>query len=180
MPNTESLPNSTVEDTTNCNGLLTDNYSAIDNSTYAVINALGGVCQPQEFDSLSIPAGATIDGIQVILDMQGNTGNGWPRIYIHNGTEYSSNKPVVGTVPKSPMTILTTPAAENDLWGLSWNATTAAGIKVKLETAAGPSESHIDHAKVKVFYTAAVEAITPTTKISSGTLNLKSGNLIIK
>ena len=44
MPNTESLPTSTVEDTTNCNGLLTDNYSAIDNSTYAIINGTNGDC----------------------------------------------------------------------------------------------------------------------------------------
>ena len=77
------------------------------------------------------------------------------------------------------MSILTTPAEENDLWGLSWNATTAAGIKVKLETDLGPTVSHVDHAKVKVFYT---EAVPLPTKIQmkSGTLNLKSGNLIIK
>ena len=175
MANTTSLP-SNADAHSNCNNILIDN------------DVLGNIfqtnsptyCELFEFDSLSIPAGATIDGIQVIVEIEANTYTTKPQFQVYNGA-WSSLVDISSAPNKRPTTVITTPTAEDELWGMTWNATTAAAIQVRMAwTTSGGDAVYLDYVKVRITYTETAVVIHPRMQIKSGTLNLKSGNLIIK
>tara|TARA_R110000765_G_scaffold20147_2_gene52463 strand:+ start:60 stop:578 length:519 start_codon:yes stop_codon:yes gene_type:complete len=132
------------------------------NSSHADI-ALAG------FSSLSIPAGATIDGIEVIVEGNGTFPPGDPEVFVNNGSGNSSNKVFLGGMAKT--SILHDPGwgANNDLWGLSWDATTAAAIEVTIDCSTIASGVGFwDFVKVRVTYTE-----------DNGKIILPSGRIVI-
>ena len=172
MANTTSLPVN-ASSHVNCDKMLTDN--GVFGNIYE--DDAPNDCELYGFDSLSIPAGATIDGIQVINEIEANTLTTKPVYQVYNGA-WSSAVDISSTPPKRPTAVITTPTATDYLWGLSWDATTAAAIRVKVDQSTSPSasESHIDYLQVTIHYTA-IAIQRPLT--INGSLNV-NGTLIIK
>ena len=83
------------------------------------------------FSSLSIPAGATINGIEVVG--RGGSNSLALEALVYNGTSWSSNKAANSMFGKGASTIDPMWGGDADLWGLTWNATTAAGIQLKFD-----------------------------------------------
>tara|TARA_Y100000310_G_C20150517_1_gene564508 strand:+ start:38 stop:580 length:543 start_codon:yes stop_codon:yes gene_type:complete len=139
------------------------------------------------FGSLSIPAGSTIDGIEII--MFGTSGGvdgpdeNW--IYVSNdgATSWSTGKDVT-TAPWGLYVSGTTNAqieragGASELWGETWNATTAAAIQVKCANAAG-LPVYVDYIKVEITYTAAAVAEIPKSLTITGVATI-NGQLTIK
>ena len=86
------------------------------------------------FSSLSIPAGATINGIEIIAQGSGNCGANKPHMFVFNGADFSSAVVGNGTFGKGGATIDPAWGSSSNLWGLSWNATTAAAIQIKMDS----------------------------------------------
>ena len=138
------------------------------------------------FSSLSIPAGSTIDGIEV--DMEGyasdanhdaNVGD-W--IYVSNdgGSSWSTARSVTtGTWSTSSGTHnVETAGGTSELWGETWNATTAAAIQVKLEWSTTNNDAvYLDYVLVRITYT---EGVVPVPKLTINGVATINGQLTIK
>jgi len=162
MPTSTSFPSTTSNDTF-FGDMKTDN---------GVTDRIRDGQSPifSSFNSLSIPAGATINGIEVIMeghegtsqtDFDGPSGDNLNWVYVSNdgGSSFnggplqtggtwsnSSGAPSVEVAPAS--------GGSTELWGLSWNATTAANIQVQLAWPGSPSVAvFLDYVQVKVYYT---------------------------
>ena len=107
------------------------------------------------FSGLSIPAGATINGIEVVG--RGGANTSALEALVYNGTSWSSNKAANSIYGKGTSTIDPMWGANNDLWGLSWNATTAAGIQLKFDwsTLTSGRRLRFIYVKVRITYTEA-------------------------
>ena len=111
----------------------------------------------------------------------GNTGN-W--IKVNNGSSTSTAKSTSsgdswvnfdGLDGSSGIRIA---GGSSDLWGLSWNATTAAGISVILSWSNTNGDAYyLDYLQVKIHYTTAT---IPTYDNSSDEQIINSGILILK
>jgi hypothetical protein len=114
------------------------------------------------FSSLSIPAGATIDGIEIVAEINGKAPANTPLFALYNGTSYSTQRAFTGTATRSLVVHDPAWGANNDLWGLSWDATTAAGILVRMDCGSLTSgrSFRFDYLKVRVTYTAAAAGYT--------------------
>ena len=131
------------------------------------------------FTSLSIPSGATINGIEVIVHASSNST--LLRVVLNDGTSYSSLRATNGLPGKTLATVDPCWGSSSDLWGLSWDATTAAAIKIEIDASTMDSGGYFwDWLKVRITYTEAPAESFTTLKVSSGNLTLKSGNTIIK
>ena len=109
------------------------------------------------FSSLSIPSGATINGIEIIGEGSSNSfGNNcdWK---VYNGSSWSSNKTPNAHWGKGTTTTDPYVGGSSDLWGLSWNATTAAAIQIQIDLSTQTAGRVIffDYIKVRITYTAA-------------------------
>ena len=135
------------------------------------------------FSQLSIPAGATIDGIEVLLegralDANHDTAVGdW--IYVSNdgGSSWSTAQSVT-TEPwllyGGGTNAVETAGGTSDLWGLSWNATTAAAIQVKMAWSTSDGDAvFLDYVSVRITYT------VPKSLTINGVTTI-NGQLIIK
>ena len=109
------------------------------------------------FSSLSIPAGATINGIEIVAEGIGKTLANKPDMSVYNGTSWSSALAMNGTFGRAPATFDPAWGSSSNLWGLAWNATTAAGIQIKVDNSTlGAGRSwRLDYIKVRITYTAA-------------------------
>ena len=135
MADTTSFPTAVSTNTANAANWFADNGSSNTNPTCGTYWA----CEPDitlsSFSSLSIPAGATIDGIEIIVEGSANiaTANK-PDFFVYNGSSWSSAK--AANMSMAKRLVLYDPGwgASNDLWGLAWDATTAAAIQIKLDS----------------------------------------------
>ena len=137
-PTTNNANNAFANDGTNTN--LFD--QSISDTTYS------------SFSSLSIPGGATINGIEVIIDAQSNSSTLETSVY--NGTSWSSNKAANSLPGKVFSTIDPAWGSNSDLWGLSWDATTAAAIQLKFDWSTLSSVRAViafDHIQIRITYT---------------------------
>ena len=154
MATTISLPTAVTT-----NSITGSNLFAADGTnTTGVWNDSHADVELSSFSSLSIPSGATINGIEVIVNGQGNPSAYSPRIKVYNGTSYSSNYNFLGTFSKSNATFDPGWGGSSNLFGLSWTPTTAAGIKVVvLSSTIVPSGRRLywDYVKVRITYTPA-------------------------
>jgi hypothetical protein len=157
-----------------------------DGTISRIRDAQAPICS--NFSQLSIPAGATIDGIEVLLkgralDANHDTAVGdW--IYVSNdgGSSWSTAQ----SITTGPWLLygfgvdeLELAGGASELWGLSWNATTAAAIQVKMAWSTTDGDAvFLDYVKVKVTYTAGFVVI-PKSLTINGSLNV-NGTLIIK
>ena len=144
------------------NNVLFNNFLAADGVIARVRDAQTAICT--DFGGLSIPAGATIDGIEVLLkgtaiDTNHDTAVGdWIHVSNDGGSSWSTAQSVTtGPWIAYPGTAaVETAGGTSDLWGLSWNATTAAAIQVKMEwSTSGGDAVFLDYVKVRITYTAA-------------------------
>ena len=174
MANTFSLPST-------ANSFLFNNALADDGAVARIRD--GQSCILSDFNSLSFPAGATIDGIIVRIegyalqtDHCGNAG-AWIHLSNDGGTSWSVAKCVTDGDSWNQYAggvNLESAGAEDNLWGESWNTTTASDIQVKLEWSTNNASAvYIDYVSVHVYYTAAV---VPPSRVTS----LKSGKMIVK
>ena len=109
------------------------------------------------FSSLSIPGGATINGIEIIVEARGKALANVPEFSVYNGTSWSSTLAFSGTLSRHYVVYDPGWGSNSNLWGLSWDATTAAGIQIKVDNSTlGSGRSWgCDYLKVRVTYTAA-------------------------
>ncbi len=179
MANTTSI-------VTAVNNSIFDEWMTDDGTADRLRDSQTAICTA--FGNLSIPAGATIDGIEV--DMEGSAGEtdhdtqvgDW--IYVSNdgGSSWSTAQSVT-TEPWVAFTGSQTDEVEtaggtSELWGETWNATTAAAIQVKLTwSTTGSDAVYLDYVKVRITYTAA--AVIPKSLTINGVATI-NGQLTIK
>ena len=123
------------------------------------------------FNSLSVPAGATINGIEVVVDGQGNTGFGRPEMKVYNGDSWSNGIAFQGDFGKSNAEYDPGWGSSSTLWGLAWDATTAVAIQIQVDNSTmlpAGTQLYWDWVKVRITYTAAL--IPHGITISSGKL----------
>lgn len=85
------------------------------------------------FDLSSVPAGATIKGIELRLDAKADGGSGAPKLCI----QLSTNGGATWTTAQATPTLTTSEATyllggPNNLWGQSWNTASLANIRVRV------------------------------------------------
>ena len=165
-----------------------NNLTADDGAVARIRDGQTAICS--NFSALSIPVGATIDGIEV--DMEGYASNAghdanvgdW--IYVSNdgGSSFSTAQSVttgtwVTTTHPSTWTVETA-GGTSELWGETWNATTAAAIQVKLEwSTSGGDAVYLDYVLVRITYTEAV-AVATLKSLTINSLLTLNGKLTIK
>jgi len=109
------------------------------------------------FSSLSIPAGATINGIEVVVDGAGNVTSASPKMQVYNGS-WSTALAFSGAFGRSNSEYDPGWGSSSNLWGLSWDATTAAAIRINVVASTilpGGRQLYWDWVKVRITYTAA-------------------------
>ena len=152
MATTTSFPSSVSTNSIGANQWFADDGSR--NSTLYSISV--GDLTLSSFSSLSIPAGATIDGIQIDVEGAGNpTAAGIPEMKVYNGTSWSSGIDFVSQFTKGGGTFTPGWGSSSELWGLSWNATTAAAIQIQIDAStmdAGGNGFFWDWLKVTITY----------------------------
>ena len=155
MPTTISFPTAVSTNGANFNNTFADDGT---NTTHP---SSGWGSEPDitlsSFSSLSIPAGATINGIEIVCEAGSNSAPSTPSMFVYNGTSWSSAATMNGAFGKSPSTIDPAWGSSSDLWGLSWTPTTAEGIQIKMDSSTITSGRRIfiDYFKVRVTYTTA-------------------------
>jgi len=148
MATTISSPTSVAPTTGNANRAF-----ANDGLNTSFFNSTSSDTTYSSFSSLSIPGGATINGIEVIIDATSNSLA--LETLVYNGTSWSSNKAANSLPGKSYATIDPAWGGSSDLWGLSWDATTAAAIQLKFDWSTMTSGRVIafDHIQIRITYT---------------------------
>ena len=139
MANTSSI-------VTTVDGSTWDNFETDDGNIARIRDGQTVVCSA--FGNLSIPAGATIDGIEV--DLEGR---------VH---------------------VVEEAGGTSELWGMTWNATTAAAIQVRLAWGTSDGDAvYLDYVLVRITYTeAGAVAGKGKIQLTSGKLQLNSGKII--
>jgi hypothetical protein len=136
------------------------------------------------FGNLSVPAGATIDGI--IVEMEGYAAQGshdgnvgdWIAVSNDGGTTFSTAQSVTTGLWSTSIGAFQVESAggTSELWGMSWNATTANAIQVRMTwTSSDGNAVYLDYAKVIVHYTSI--PIKGKIQLTSGKLQLNSGKI---
>jgi hypothetical protein len=150
MATTISFPSSASPTTNNANNAFAD-----DGTNTGGFNTSSSDTTYSSFSSLSIPGGATINGIEVIIDAQSSS-KGYLEASVYNGTSWSSGVDISTRPGRSMVVIDPAWGGASDLWGLSWDATTAAGIQVKFDwSTLSTGQFYIDYVQIRVTYTAA-------------------------
>lgn len=156
----------------------TANFEAID----ATVTRVGDFAL-NDFNSLSIPAGATINGIQVVMVMATlATTNGATYFKVNNGTSDSSAKAANENFTEWSTTSVITVGADDDLWGLSWTPSTCENITVKFDVNYhdGNGQGYFDSVQVIVTFTEGVATVTRNiVTLSSGNITINNGTITI-
>ena len=156
MATTTSFPSSVSTNSVNANNSFADDgtYTDFILQSTSTITWSG-------FSSLSIPSGATINGITISVEVSSNSFGVSPQIRVYNGTSYSTSV-AANTWPSGKGVSVHTYGGASDLWGLSWTPTTAAGISFDYLFAAMTSGRgvYFDYITITVTYTAAGASAT--------------------
>ena len=177
MPTTTSFPTANDDSFGQA-----DNWQADDGTT-------GRLRQSQtyifsSFSGLSIPAGSTILGIEVLMEGYASTTTlDDPLVFVSNdnGSSFSDGKDA-STEPWSTDSSafqVEIAGGAADTWGLSWNATTAAAIQVKFNIPVQNTAIFLDYVQVRITYVSTYPS-DDNVIFKNGTLVLKSGALEIK
>lgn len=125
------------------------------------------------FSSLSIPAGATINGIEIVAEGNSNSGANTPHMFVsYDGEDWSSALANNGSFSRATSTIDPAWGSSSNLWGLSWNATTAAAIQIKMDSSSITSGKRVffDYIKVRITYTAAEPVIAKVSGVTDANI----------
>jgi hypothetical protein len=129
------------------------------------------------FGNLSVPNGATINGLEVEVEGQGSNFAATPEIFLNNGSANSSGIAPSAAFNKSDQTV--TYGSSTELWGLSWTPTTANGVIATIDVSTISSGGLFwDFVRMVVYYTGGVTS-DGTLKISSGLIQLTSGKVLL-
>ena len=179
MPTTTSFPTANDDSFGQA-----DNWQADDGTT-------GRLRQSQtyifsSFSGLSIPAGSTILGIEVLMEGYASTTTlDDPLVFVSNdnGSSFSDGKDA-STEPWSTDSSafqVEIAGGAADTWGLSWNATTAAAIQVKFNIPTQSTAIFLDFTQVRITYEESSPYTgEPNLTSSDGTIILKAGSITIK
>ena len=162
------------------NSVLFNNFIADDGAVARIRDGQAPVCTA--FGNLSIPAGAIIDGIEIDMEgyaiVAGHDAAVGDWIYVSNdGVSWSTAQSITtGTWATSAPGGVETAGGTSELWGETWNATTAAAIQVKLGWGTTDGDAvYLDYVKVRITYTLPIDKALSI----NGSLTI-NGNLIIK
>ena len=125
------------------------------------------------FGNLSVPSGATINGLEITVEGQGNNFAATPLIFLDSGGSVSSGIAPSAAFNKSDATV--TYGGPTELWGLSWTSTTANGVIATLDMSTISSgRVFFDHLFMTVYYT---EGALGFIKLTSGLVKITSGKI---
>ncbi len=132
------------------------------------------------YSSLSVPAGATVNGIVVTWTggYGGVVGIAQVMSVAYSGSENSSVLAANSTPADYSDISTVTYGTPTQLWGLSWTVDQANAITTKMFTESGTF--YHDAFQVTIHYTEAPGATSLSTSISSGIVKIKSGKVVIK
>ena len=175
MPTTESVATSTNQTGTDIGAISawassdnTRNNPHMDNTLEDITLAFG---------SLSIPGGATITGLEITVEGQGNNFAATPLIFLSNGTDTGDSLAPSAAFNKSDATV--TYGGSTTTWGLTWTSATAAAVVATLDMSTISSgRVFFDHLFMTVYYEEAAASAGPV-QLISGTIELTSGQIII-
>ena len=144
------------------NALAFNNLKTDDGNTARIRDGQEAICS--NFSSLSIPAGATINGIEV--DMEGYASTGATAedcfsVSNDDGTTFSTEQNIT-TGPwstDSETHLVETAGGTSELWGMTWNAATASAIQIRIKIDAFFAV-YLDYVLVRITYTATPKSLT--------------------
>ena len=171
MPTTISLPTHVTSNDVNANRLFLANGVFTDGAW----NTLHPDIRLSDFNSLSIPLEATIGGIEIVLTGKGNTQPNSPSVKVYNGSGWSNNISLQGSLSKANNTFDPGWGSSSNLWGLTWTNISAQNIMIEIDSSTIlPLSSRIfwDHLLVRITY-----SIPPL--IAGGNIILPLGRIII-
>ena len=167
------------------NALAFNNLKTDDGNTARIRDGQEAICS--NFSSLSIPAGATINGIEV--DMEGYasaTTQAEDSFSVSNddGTTFSTEQNIT-TGPwstDSETHLVETAGGTSELWGMTWNATTAAAIQFKIDFTVNSGAVYFNYVNMHIHYEEEITTYTSDDNIilKNGLLTLKDGITEIK
>mgnify|MGYP003653234338 CR=1 FL=1 len=129
------------------------------------------------FGNLNVPSGATVNGLEITVEGQGNTFAQTPEIFLYNGSSNSSGIAPSGIFSKVDETV--TYGSSTQLWGLSWTNTTANAVVATIDVSTIASGRLFwDHVFITITYT---EGITSNgiLKIDNGLIQLTLGKVTL-
>ena len=129
------------------------------------------------FGNLSVPNGATINGLEITVEGQGSNFAATPEIFLNNGSSNSNGLAPSAAFNKSDQDV--TYGSSTQLWGLSWTNTTANEVVATIDVSTIASGVLFwDHVFITVTYT---EGITSNgiLKIDGGLIQLTSGKITL-
>ena len=127
------------------------------------------------FENLSVPSGATINGLEITVEGQGNNFAATPLIFLNNQSDNSDSLAPSAAFNKSDQTV--TYGDESTLWGLQWTPTTANSVIATIDMSTIASGVLFwDHVFMTIHYE---EGVSPPLKLTSGLIQLTSGKIII-
>ncbi len=105
----------------------------------------------------AVPAGSVVTGVEVQIVQSTNNDSGTDGfdVSVHNGTSFSSSRDLDTNDEDPPPSDTDTSGGNNDLWGLTWDATAANSIKVRL-VADTSGTMYLDSVQVRIYYTAPI------------------------
>ena len=148
----------------------------------------GQTCICTAFSDLDIADGCPIEGITIFMegyalvtggDHGASTGD---FIYVSNdgGTSWSTPKDINSGVwsTDSSAHAIEQAGEEDELWGMSWNATTANAIQVKFEWDTNNGDAiYLDYIQVRITY---AKPVTNTISFNRGGVSFSRGTIEIK
>tara|TARA_R100000005_G_C4991149_1_gene198525 strand:+ start:851 stop:1378 length:528 start_codon:yes stop_codon:yes gene_type:complete len=175
MATTTSVATSTNAQGTDIGAI--DAWSSSDNTRNNpfMSNALDDITLT--FGNLNVPSGATINGLEITVEGQGNNFAATPLIFLNNGTDNGDSLAPSAAFGKSDATV--TYGGSTTRWGLEWSATTANDVIATLDMSTISSgRVYFDHLFMTVYYEEAAVPGVPV-QLISGTIELTSGQIII-
>ena len=173
MPTTTSVATSTNDPGTDIGAI--DAWSSSDNvrNNPHMDNTLEDITLV--FGNLSVPSGATINGLQITVEGQGNNFAETPLIFLSNGSDNSDSLAPSAAFNKSDQTV--TYGGSDTLWGISWTSTTANEVVATIDMSTIASgRVFFDHLFMTIHYE---EGVSPPLKLTSGLIQLTSGKITI-
>ena len=146
-------------------GTTDGNNATADDGTFTPPFGTSSINQQWKFGttgtSLSIPSGATINGIEINCEVNTNSFGVAPEAKIKSDTghlSFSSAKTANSWPTGKGATVINNCwGGSTDLWGLSWSATTAASVMCEIDfsTMTSGRVAFFDYFSVTIYYTAA-------------------------
>ena len=128
------------------------------------------------FGDLDAPNGATINGLEITVEGQGNNFAATPLIFLNNGTDNSDSLAPSAAFNKSDQTV--TYGGSTTTWGIEWDHTRANEVVATIDMSTIASGRLFwDHLFMTVYYTEVISG-SPL-KLTSGLIQLTLGKITI-